>query len=191
MRRKRLTYWVLTYMAIQVMLDEWEADGTLSEVQRFVPRPRPRRRVMATKDVLQALSGPWTSKRAEERYRTVKAVIDLFIDGMEMSVRIPPSKSAKAQLALLEAPEARVWQFRTRPDKLHNGFRYGVRVFGMFARKDLFVAMSTAFKEDLFDDADYPNHIAFCRREWNGLFAAYDPDLGVPPDAYLSNHTSC
>jgi hypothetical protein len=176
-------------MSIQTMIDAWENEGSLTVVRRVVETSPPKRCVMATNEVLLELGGPWPSRQEEEdRYRTAKAVIDLFIDGTYMAVRVPPSTSAKAQLALLLPNNARVWEFRTRPSKK---FRYGVRVFGMFAKKDLFIAMATAFKEDLLDDSDYPEQIAFCVRTWSTYFQSYDPDLGTPPDAYLSNWTPC
>ena len=142
---------------------------------------------MAYQTVQQAFSGPWETTAEQDRYGTVKAIIDLFIDGEVMAVRIPPSTSARAQLALLVPADGEVWEFRTRPEKKKRGHRYGVRVFGMFADKDLFVAMSAVFKEDLLDDSDYPREIEFCKRQWRTLFPTYDPHLGDPPNAYLSN----
>jgi hypothetical protein len=143
--------------------------------------------VVAYQAVQQALSGPWASATERDRYATVKAVIDLFIDGEEIAVRVPPSTSARAQLALLDPATDEVWEFRTRSQKKKGGHRYGVRVFGMFADKNLFVAMSSVFKEDLLDDDDYLREVEFCKRQWRILFPPYPSHLGNPPDAYLSN----
>lgn len=60
-------------------------------------------------------------------------------------------------------------------------------MFGMFAAKDLFVAMTAAFKEDLLNETDYPAEIERCKREWRRLFPSYNPSLGDSADAYLSN----
>jgi hypothetical protein len=178
---------VLIYMSIRAIVTAWKTDGTLSVVQRDVETKAAARCVVAYQTVQQAFSGPWSSASEQDRYRTVKAIIDLFIDGEAMAVRVPPSKSARAQLALLDPTDDAVWEFRTRPGKKKGGHRYGVRVFGMFADKNLFVAMSPAFKEDLLDESDYPREIEFCKRQWRMLFPSYKPRLGDPPDAYLSN----
>lgn len=175
-------------MSIRTIIAAWETDGSLSVVRREVEAASPVRCVMATRYAQSKLSGPWGSIAEEERFRTIKAVLDSFISGDVMAVRVPPSKSARAQIALLEPPEAAVWAFRTRPDKVRNNLRYGVRVFGMFAERDLFIAMSAEFKENLLDESEYSEEIAFCRRRWGAFFSSYDPVLGSNHDAYVSNY---
>lgn len=182
----------LTYMSIHHILALWEADGTLTAVRRAVEVKPAVRCVMATRLVHSLLSGPtWNSHREEERYRTVKAVIDGFIDGNAMRVRLPPSKSIQAALALLDPADAGVWEFRTRPDKQRNRSRYGVRVFGIFAERDLFVAYSTVFKEDLLDTTEYTRELEFCRRQWRTHFYPYLPVVGATLDDYVSNCLPC
>lgn len=175
-------------MSIHDVIHEWKADGTLSVVQRQVQTRPAVRCVVANRFVQTMLCGPWNSSVEEDRYLTAKATIDLFIDGEVMAVRVPPSKSAKAQIALLDPNSALVWEFRTRPSQRH---RYGVRVFGMFADKNLFVALSAVFKEDLLDKSEYPKEMAFCRQRWMTLFQPYNPNLGAAPDAYLSDWIPC
>lgn len=108
---------VLTYMSIHAIVSARIVDGALSPVRRDLETGAPERCVVACQNVQRALSGPWVSTVEENRYRTIKAIIDLFIDGEVMAVRMPPSRSVRAQLALLAPPENAVWEFRTRPEK--------------------------------------------------------------------------
>ena len=174
-------------MSILTILSAWIADGTLSVIHREVERTAPARCVVACQEAQRALTGPWRSAVEEDRYRSVKATIDSFIDGDVIAVRVPPSKSAKAQLALLEPPNAAVWEFRTRPERKKGAHRYGVRIFGMFVKRDIFIAMSGVFKEDLLDKSEYVEEIAFCVQRWRSLFASYNPNQGTSADVYLSN----
>jgi len=137
-------------MSILDMITTWKADGKLAIIRRTVETSPPVAYVLATPGVQSALHGPWNSNIEEERYRTMKAVLDLFSDGDVMSVRMPPSKSARAQLALLTPSEAAVWEFRTRPDKKRLGLRYGVRVFGMFAKKRFVHRVLDRFQRESF-----------------------------------------
>jgi hypothetical protein len=187
--RRTIQPQVLIYMSIRTIIAAWKINGTLFAVKRDVETREAAACVVACQMVQQAFTGPWASDAERDRYATVKAVVDLFIDGEVIAVRVPPSTSAKAQLAQLAPAENGVWEFRTRRGRKKSDHRYGVRVFGMFAAKDLFVAMSSVFKEDLLDDSDYPREIEFCKRQWRMLFPTYDPHLGDTPDAYLSNWT--
>ncbi len=178
-------------MSIRTIVSAWETDGALSVVRREVETTTAARHVVAYPGVQRILSGPWQSAIEENRYRTMKARIDGFIAGDVIVVRMPPSRSAKAQLALLDPPGLAVWEFRTRPENKGNGHRYGVRLFGMFAEKDFFVAMSGVFKEDLLDESEYPKVMTFCKRKWSTHFPSYNPKLGASADAFLSNWLPC
>jgi hypothetical protein len=175
-------------MSIGVLGSAWKADGTLSCVQHEIESESRVRRVLACKEIQGRLSGPWGSGTEDERLQQIKAVIDLFIAGQVMAVRIPPSTSAKAQLACLNPWRDCVWEFRTRPVKKKGAFRYGVRVFGMFASKDLFVAMRVAYKEDLLlTEREYRREVERCKRIWRMLFPSFNPRFGDSADDYLSN----
>ena len=124
--------------------------------------------------------GLWDSTECQIRYARARAVVDAFIGGLRIAARYPPSRSAKAQLALLDPSEEQVWEFRSREPKP------GVRVFGRFSELDVFVALKTKLRENI--DADFTQEKEQCKREWRRLFPTYPPHKGDSLYDYLTNY---
>jgi hypothetical protein len=179
-------------MSIMAYIMSLEAGGYLSELHPSFGANTGVQRVFAFPAAEGPLKGPWVSPLEAAQFNRAKAVLDLFMQGETMATRAPPSTSGRAQLALLDPAEDRVWEFRTRKGKLKkNEPRYGVRIFGMFACKDVFIAMLTDSKENCLEDDDYTLTIEACKRHWRSYFSSYDPALGDSTDDYLTNWFSC
>jgi hypothetical protein len=173
-------------MSIDDLISAWKADGTLSCVQHAIGSAPTVRRVLACKMVRDRLVDASGSGLESGRLQVARATIDLFIEGELIAVRVPPSTSARAQLACLSPWHDHVWEFRTRPDRR---FRFGVRIFGMFAARDLFIAMCLEFKEELLlTETEYPRVIESCKRVWRILFTPYSSNLGDDVNDYLSKY---
>jgi hypothetical protein len=142
------------------------------------------RRIFATKEVSDAVFGPWANATIEARFGRARAYLDTFISGDLMSVRMPPSKSVSAQIALLEDDKDQVWEIRVRDPKP------GVRIFGSFTEKDVFLALTIGFREKYKTDADWVPPIERCKRTWRTYFPTYTPLSGSQPDDYVSKSFS-
>jgi hypothetical protein len=142
------------------------------------------RHIFATKEVCDAVLGPWTDAKIEARFGRARAYLDTFTSGDLMSVRMPPSRSARAMIALLEDAKDQVWEIRVRDP------RPGTRIFGRFAEKDVFLALNVGFREKYKTDADWTPDIEKCKRTWRTYFPTYKPLSGGKADDYISNSFS-
>jgi len=135
--------------------------------------------VVATKRVHKELYGQWGDPELQERYARAQQVVDSFINNSRIKVRLPPSKSIKAQLALLEPSNEEIWEFRTE--------KPGIRVFGRFAEHNTFIALNTELRENINDD--FAREKEECKRLWRGFFQSYKPHHGTEISDYINNFT--
>lgn len=73
---------------------------------------------------------------------------------------------------MLAPKSKRVWELKaTDGEDIH------LRVFGVFAEKDVFVAMSYAYRADLGDKDSYEwkRQISYTRKMWDHLFPGHSP----------------
>jgi hypothetical protein len=134
--------------------------------------------------VAAALDGPWNSFRDEARLMGMRVLLENFLQGDIFTARLPPLKSARAMIALLEPGADEVWEFRTRNPS-------NVRTFGRFASRDFFVATNWAWREDLPDAAGvvdrWRDEILTCKAVWNRLFPSYGPHKGTDVNDFITN----
>ena len=171
----------LTYMSIRTVIQAWAETGELDLLQPALVSSSRERWVFGSREVRAALLGPWECIENEVRLSRARAAIDTFIGGGWMSARMPPSKSVRAQIALLEPASDKVWEFRSRDPKP------GVRIFGHFAEKDHFVALTVAFREQLDTEEDWRREIERCKRQWRTFFSSYKPMSGADVHEYATN----
>lgn len=147
----------------------WQSEFESSQSGRFV---------FATPEVCDDLYRRWNCAILEERYARARQIIDAFVDNRRILARYPPSKSTKAQLALLCPVTEQVWEFRSPP-------KPGIRVFGRFADFDVFIATNVELRERI--DDDFRREKEICKRFWRTLFPSYKPLTGTKLSDYLSN----
>jgi hypothetical protein len=94
---------------------------------------------------------------------------------------MPPSRSVYAHIALLENRQDEVWEIRARDPKP------GIRIFGRFSEKDVFIAFNIVPKDEIEKFDDYSPWIRNCKREWAKCFATLPPHTGNSGDDYISN----
>jgi hypothetical protein len=168
-------------MSIWKLINVWSSGD---DPQLFVLQPEfssgeSGRFVVATKDVFQEVYGVWEDPGLQERFARAQQVIDSFINNSRIKVRLPPSKSVKAQLALLEPPDEEIWEFRTE--------KPAVRVFGRFAEFNIFIALNTELRENI--DDDFAREKEECKRLWRYFFQSYKPYHGTEISDYIDNFT--
>lgn len=154
-------------MSIRDLIREWENSGQLAVVPPALPSIASLRYVIATAEVRNRLCGTWADQTMGVRYARARTVVDAFTQGLAIATRLPPSTSARAQLALLSEAREEIWEFRSRDPKP------GVRVFGRFAEKDVFLALWTELKENI--DEDYTDEKEKCKKVWRKLFYPFKP----------------
>jgi hypothetical protein len=153
----------------------------LSPALESTPRVR---HIFATKEVCDAVFGPWIDGKVEARFGRARAYLDTFMSGDLMSVRMPPSRSVHAQIALLEDDKDQVWEIRVRDP------RPGIRIFGRFSEKDVFLALTIGLREKYKTEADWVPDIERCKKIWRTYFFTYKPLSGSQADDYISNSFS-
>ena len=115
------------------------------------------------------------------RYAECRAHLDNFVRNNWVSFGWKPrDKKSSAHLARVAPVNQYVMDFRSWDES------GGIRVFGCFAQRDWFVALTWQLRENVVWDDD----IRACREAWTGLFNEPPPDLGNTPKAYLSGNFS-
>jgi hypothetical protein len=171
-------------MSIRLMIKEWVNSGELiflTPLLDFIPI---RREIFVSKEILEALDGPWASRTDEKNAGRARALLDRFTEGAKISVRLPPSRDVTAQLALLEGAKDQVWEFRCCESTPQ------IRIFGHFADKDLFVAFFLVNRNDIPTYADFHPLKEECKRRWRKYFPTYPTRVGSEADDYVSNCVS-
>lgn len=129
-------------------------------------------------DLDELISPPWSPSREGRRHARLRAFLTSFVDGAFITVANNPfDKDARAILARVDPPEAEVWDFRCLDPNP------GMRVFGSFAEKDTFVALTWDYRENV---DDWHEKVVECRDEWKKLFGDLLPLIGKTPNDYLS-----
>ncbi len=94
------------------------------------------RQIYLSAEVKSFMDGPWPTKKDENKAGRTRAILEDFVTGAEVVGRLPPSKNVHTVIALLEPASEEVWEFRIGEPKP------GVRIFGRFADKDIFIGTS-------------------------------------------------
>lgn len=133
--------------------------------------------------VREGLDGSWDSPEEKARWFRVGANLDNFVQGGLISVAEHAFKAKAALLAQLDPPRDEVWEVRCCDPKP------GIRVFGRFALKDVFVGLRWEYRVNMKGRHAHEWHwmIDDCQKDWDKLFPSYQPVSGVFPDDYLSD----
>lgn len=175
----------MTYMSIHVAINQHLRSGRLQRILPIVEEPA-YRFFHAVPEVVQLLTeAPSGDAAWDARRMSARADIDWFVGGHRIDVRMR-TKNVNARLALLKPASDGVWEFRVRAPKP------GIRIFGGFADRDVFVACSWSKKEELLSDDGSENDLLYgpslnrCKTEWIGLFAPLTRMTGGTIHDYIS-----
>jgi hypothetical protein len=171
-------------MSIRETIRDWHRSGELFLLSPAIPSTPSIRWIFTSKEVFEAVHGPWSSEKEQKNMMRARATFDAFISGQKISVRLPPSKNVTAQLAQLEEANDEVWEFRCREPSPQ------VRVFGRFAEKDLFISFIKRNRDEFESNNDFLPVMEECKRHWRTFFPSYNPYRGSTADDYVSNCVS-
>jgi len=111
----------------------------------------------------------------------MRAFLDIWTSGALISVANNPYRKGRSTfMARIDPAPDEVFDIRCiAPNP-------GMRVLGCFADRDLFVALTTAMREDLATDKDWRNEREACKAAWRRLFPGYRPFSGANLNEYIS-----
>ncbi len=172
-------------MSIQDVIKYWMSEGQLFQVfPRLLGSPV-NRVLLASEAVNRLVTGPWEDAKEEIRCGRLWADFDRFIEGrlISMSLESPYSKPRTTYMARLHPPADDVIEIRSRDPKP------GMRVFGRFADKDVFVALNWEYRENLGgpQDKEFGREREICKAEWRKLFNTYPSINGKKIDEYFAD----
>jgi hypothetical protein len=172
----------LTYKTIREAINAHVGQGNLfCLMPEFLSDETPRA-VFVSKEVMEIVDGPpWPDSRDGRRYARLRGLFDAFTGGDYITIAADPfEKSACAILARVDPIADEIWDFRCLDPAP------GIRSFGRFAEKDIFVALTWDFRENLQTADDWNAEIRSCKNEWKKLFGPLLPHAGKSLNEYVS-----
>lgn len=167
------------------------SNGRLFELEPSFEGDPIKRRMLLSDEVWGLLSGPWGSKTEERRCQALRADLEAFVKGEELSVSVTPRKAGDHLLGLLDPPRDGVWDIRSQDP------RPGLRVVGRFAAKDVFVGLIPASRSVAvpyitrgpmgdYGSPQWKEIIRQAKADWRRLFPMFPPVSGVNVSELLS-----
>src|SRR5712692_673204 len=171
-------------MSIYDQIQDCVGRGSLFPWRPALPFTSPVRDIFVSKSIKDFIDGPWINDSQEQRAGHLQADLDSFIGGDNIVVSMTPTKARNAYMGLLYPTSDGVWDIRSRDPKP------GIRVFGRFAEKDVFVALMWCERLPLgtANSREWRDVIEQCKTEWRNRFHAYQAICGDNVHDYLSNN---
>ena len=168
-------------MSIEAQIKALCASGLLEEYA--LPGRVQIREFYASETVRDFLRGPWSQTVDQERAAQLRVDIEEFLAG-----RIMPTAMDSRNPALLKrliAPPQEVWEMCSIFEKP------GIRVFGRFALKNVFIALAHKDRIDLGNvgSRQWRYWMRRCEHEWRVRFPNHEPLTGSLINDYLSHFT--
>jgi hypothetical protein len=173
----------LTYMSIESWINELvDVRRELHPIQPGFDSDPVARTMLVSPEVWRLIEGPWPDAACERRCSALRADLENFVVGQEITVSVTPFAAGAADLGLLHPPAAGVWDFRSRHPKP------GLRILGQFAAKDTFVALIPATRSvahpffsrgplGVGSSREWRDAIESCKALFRNLFTAF-PAIG-------------
>jgi hypothetical protein len=169
-------------MSIHHEVNRLCANGLLEGLSLGTGEPE-LRSICVAEPMNRILSGPWPNDNEWEQAEHLKADLSRFIRGGLITVSEDPDEKT-CQLKRLQPGRREVWEIRSREPLP------GIRVFGRFADKDLFVAFCWEDRMILGpkNSETWKYHARRCVADWTNYFPNHLPvHNGRFPDDYISN----
>lgn len=166
------------YLADEI--DRLKREGSLHVVEPLLPGSPMPRVILATTCVHDAINVELNDDAHEKRMAKLRADLERFVKGQ--NIIVGARLHGGCFLKRLEPAEAAVWEIISRNPKP------SYRVFGRFARKDVFVATMVIERTLLgeFMSRLWRREIRRCKADWSRLFPANVPLLGDDINDYIS-----
>lgn len=152
--------------------------GTLVEFRPIAPistlRP-----VYLVPEVCARIVGPWTTAEERSFMPQVQADLENFIEGgwINATFRMRPNAYCKR----LQDGSKSVWELRTIDPAP------GVRIFGMFAMKDVFIGTGMLLRSEL-NDCSFKEEIRNTKAKWRNILHTYAPVVSENINDYITEN---
>jgi len=124
-------------MSINGWINHLLAEGRLHLVEPTFPSDEAGRTLLVSQEIRTLIEGPWTAKIWEARCMKLRADLENFASGGEITICTQPFTARTEDLALLDPIQDGVWDMRSRSQP-------GLRLLGQFIDRDKFVALIPA-----------------------------------------------
>jgi hypothetical protein len=149
-------------MSIAAEIDWRVGENRLFPLIPRAPGSAARRAMFVSEGIHAMLAATHADPDMEDRIGTLQADLELFAEGQPID--------PKYLFRLYPAVDA-VWEIRSvRPEP-------SIRVLGLFAARNVFIATNMALREDLggWQSREWKNIKRAARAQWNQLFHTYQP----------------
>jgi|SRR5271166_5749263 len=125
-----------------------------------------RRALFICDDLNAVLTSPEGNQEWERRVAELQADLELFVEAQTIDPKY---------LSLLYPLQDAVWEIRSIRDEP------SIRVLGLFAWKDIFIATNFALREELggWESREWKVVKRTARARWRQLFHPYEPKIGA------------
>jgi hypothetical protein len=138
------------------------------------------RDLFVSSEVLSDVCEPFPETREGIWLEAFRATLDHYSSGRRMTVSERPPRDRPPRTLLAKPQHATikdVWDFRSLDAD------DGIRCFGAFGGRNLFIALTWNFRKDM----NFAKETETCMAEWNRLFPGIPPFRGKTLDEYGSN----
>lgn len=190
MTRRACGNGLLIYMSIDDWIERLICDKRLFLVEPPFMSDTCARTLLVSPTIHAIVQGPWDHARDEVRYSKLRADLENFSSGGELSVCAEPFEATDEDLAILDPRADGVWDFRSRNPSP------GLRLIGQFAKLDTFVALVLAPRSKPVDglppplgdrnSREWKRAISDCRKAFGSLFNPFEAIQGGNVEDVLS-----
>jgi hypothetical protein len=152
-------------MSIGALILDWVARKALFPVLPKARGEPVRRALFVTESLNTVLNSPEGSIEWEQRVAELRADLEVFVTSRTINPKY---------LFLLYPARDAVWEIRSIRDDP------SIRVLGLFAQRDVFIATNLAFRSDLggWQSREWKAVKRTARAQWRRFFLSYDPVRG-------------
>jgi hypothetical protein len=178
-------------MSIRDEINARIAEDRLFLLGLAVPGDPVMRTIVMAEEIRALIEGPWGRAALRRRAGRLRADLEEFVKGETIVACLEPFKAGSAYMGRLAPPTDGAWDIRSRDPTP------ALRVVGMFAEADVFVALRWAprskrpawtSKASLGDrdSREWRDIIVQCKTDWTNLFHTYRPVTGGNIHAHIS-----
>lgn len=158
------------------------ADHKLYQLEPLAPGAQTKRALLLMTPMQQALSGPWAGKAERMRLGVIlRQDLERYVTGRLLRLSLEGRELADEEMKrLTDARE--IWEYKS-PEKP------GIRVFGRFARKDVFIATHWQWRRQLgaYGSRAWQHEMKMCERAWNQVLPTVSVHEGRTIHDYASD----
>jgi len=172
-------------MSIDTQIRQALASGKLSYLPREMRDKLSERAVLFHPSLVHKLTSYGCCDEEEDRFGNLQLDLEHFVEGGVISMGFTPHQHRDAYIGRLCPTSDGTWEIRSRAPSP------GLRVFGRFAKKDVFIAFDYEFrsvkpfwgdknKKPLGDNNNYEYEVALLNtmQMWDEIFSGTEPIKG-------------